>query len=285
MQQNPKTFEFHRFIESILQTKTQESFLLANQSLFNENSPDYPFRNYFYGIGLIYQGGRKLRIGVEEYTLATGDLLVIGPSIIRHWLDSHWDFKNTSIFFTPELFETPITPQVIVDSPIFRAGIQHVIHLNSVDFEFYSLTLSSIKSQENNPKVVAALVLALIEKTEKLMADSQQNEPKPGRKQQISKAFCSLINAHYLENKDVAHYAEKLNITPKYLSEVIKETTGKSPKTLIEQLIMQEAKSILKQTEMNVKEISYWLGFEDPSYFTKAFKVAEGVTPNEYRTK
>jgi AraC family transcriptional regulator, transcriptional activator of pobA len=116
-----------------------------------------------------------------------------------------------------------------------------------------------------------------------LMVATQMPISKSSRKKQIAKEFCSLINTQYLENKEVAFYAEKLNITPKYLSEVIKEETGKSPKTLIEQLLMQEAKSLLKQTEMNVKEISYWLGFEDPSYFTKAFKLVEGITPFEYR--
>jgi AraC family transcriptional regulator, transcriptional activator of pobA len=278
-----KTFEFHRFIEGILHTQTKEPFFIANQSLFTENSPDYPFRNYFYGIGLVYEGERNLRVGIEDFTLKAGDLLVIGPSIIRHWLDNNWSFKNTAIFFTPELFVSPITAQPLVDSPIFRSGIQHVISLSAIDFEFFNQTLISIKSQEHLPKVVAALVLAMIEKIEKLMVATQMPISKSSRKKQIAKEFCSLINTQYLENKDVAFYAEKLNITPKYLSEVIKEETGKSPKNLIEQLLMQEAKSLLKQTEMNVKEISYWLGFEDPSYFTKAFKLVEGITPFEYR--
>jgi AraC family transcriptional regulator, transcriptional activator of pobA len=278
-----KTFEFHRFIEGILHTQTKESFFIANQSQFTESSPDYPFRNYFYGIGLVYEGERNLRVGIEDFTLKAGDLLVIGPSIIRHWLDNNWSFKNTAIFFTSELFVSPITAQPLVDSPVFRSGIQHVISLNAVDFEFFNQTLISIKSQEHLPKVVAALVMAIIEKIEKLMVDTQTSISKSSRKKQIAKEFCSLINTQYLENKEVAFYAEKLNITPKYLSEVIKEETGKSPKALLEQLLFQEAKSLLKQTEMNIKEISYWLGFDDPSYFTKAFKVSEGITPNEYR--
>jgi AraC family transcriptional regulator, transcriptional activator of pobA len=278
-----KTFEFHRFVESVLKTETQQSFFIANQSHFTEKSPDYPFRNYFYGIGLVYEGERNLRVGVEDFTLRAGDLLVIGPSIIRHWLDDNWDFKQAAIFFTPELFTPPITAQPLVDSPIFRPGIQHVISLSPTDFEFFSQTLISIKSQEQLPNVVAALVMAMITKLEKLIADTQTTTSKSSRKKQIAKEFCSLINTQYLENKEVAFYADKLNITPKYLSEVIKEETGKSPKSLIEQLLMQEAKSLLKQIEMNIKEISYWLGFDDPSYFTKAFKVSEGMTPNEYR--
>jgi AraC family transcriptional regulator, transcriptional activator of pobA len=278
-----KTFEFHTFLKSILQTDTTQPFFIANQSQFNENSPDYPFRNYFYGIGLVYDGERKLRIGIEDYTLKPKDLLVIGPSIIRHWLDNHWDYKHAALFFTPELFQAPINGAFLSETPIFRAGIQHVTSLNDLDFEFSSSIFQNIKANEKQPKIVAALAMALIEKITSLHSNTQDLSTKFSRRQQLSKSFCSLINTHYLENKDVAFYAEKLNITPKYLSEVVKEETGKSPKSLIEQLLFQEAKSLLKQTEMNVKEISYWLGFEDPSYFTKAFKVAEGLTPFEYR--
>jgi AraC family transcriptional regulator, transcriptional activator of pobA len=280
---NLKTFEFHNFVKSILQTQTQQSFFIANQSQFNENSPDYPFRNYFYGIGLVYEGQRSLRIGIEEFTLKPYDLLVIGPSIIRHWLDNHWDYKHSALFFTPELFQSPISNNFIIESPIFRAGIQHVISLNKVDFDFFHQMLAAIQTNKDSPKIVAALAMAVIEKIQSLYIDSQTDTIKYSRKQQLSKSFCSLIYTHYLENKDVAFYADKLNVTPKYLSEVIKEQTGKSPKALLEQLLFQEAKSLLKQTEMNVKEISYWLGFEDPSYFTKAFKLVEGVTPFEYR--
>lgn len=281
----PKTFEFHRFVEGILRTQTNESFFIANQSLFTESSPDYPFRSYFYGIGLVYEGERSLRIGIEDYQLKAKDLLVIGPSIIRHWLDNHWDLKHTALFFTSDIFQTPINATFLNESRVFRAGIQHVISLSDTDFGFFDTIFQNINNHQKSPKIVAPLIMAVIEKIESLYIDNQLDSKKNSRKQQLAKAFCSLINTHYLENRDVLFYADKLNITPKYLSEVIKEQTGKSPKNLIEQLLMQEAKSLLKQTEMNIKEISYWLGFDDPSYFTKAFKASEQMTPFEYRNK
>ncbi len=280
---NPKTFEFNRFLERILHTQTKDFFFIADQTNFTEGTPNYPFRSYFYGIGLIKEGGRTIKIGIDEYTLKTNDLLVIGPGIIRHWLDANYQKEHTAIFFTPEVFQAPLNGTFLTKSKVFRAGIQHVLHLSDEDFLFFDQLLNTIQQQKNNVKIVAPLIIAIIEKIETLHPENQIEDNKFSRKKIISKTFCELINNNYLEKKDVAHYAEKLNITPKYLSEVIKETTGKSPKALIEQLIMQEAKSLLKQTEMNVKEISYWLGFEDPSYFTKAFKVFEGITPFEYR--
>jgi AraC family transcriptional regulator, transcriptional activator of pobA len=76
-----------------------------------------------------------------------------------------------------------------------------------------------------------------------------------------------------------------LNLTPKNLSEILKNETGLSAKQVIEEFLMFEAKSLLKQTQMSIKEIVYWLGYEDASYFTKHFKNKEGITPLNYRNQ
>jgi AraC family transcriptional regulator, transcriptional activator of pobA len=276
-----KTFEFHRFVEGILQTNTQQDYLLTDQNRFAGSRLNYPYRNYFYGIGLVYEGERRLRVGINDYTLRAGDLLVIGSGTIRQWLDDNWGIHQVALFFTPNLFTSPINPQFLADSEVFRQDIQHVISLQNADFDFFHQIFQQIQEYEKSQKVVAALALAMIERLESLTIVTQPH--KTSRKEQISKAFCSMVNAQYLEKKDVAHYADQLNISPKYLNEAVKESTGKAPKVIIEQLVMQEAKSLLKQTQMNIKEISYWLGYDDPSYFTKVFKGAEGILPNEYR--
>jgi AraC-like DNA-binding protein len=82
----------------------------------------------------------------------------------------------------------------------------------------------------------------------------------------------------------VNYYAGQLNITPKYLSEILLKQTGKAAKKWIEEHICMEAKSLLRQTAMSVQEICYWLGYEDTSYFTKTFKKWEGMTPLAYRS-
>jgi len=86
-----------------------------------------------------------------------------------------------------------------------------------------------------------------------------------------------------LEQKDVNFYARQLHITPKYLSEVLVQLTGKTTKKWIDEHLAMEAKSLLRQTSMTILEIAFWLGFEDSSYFIKAFKKWEGMTPLAFR--
>jgi AraC family transcriptional regulator, transcriptional activator of pobA len=141
-----------------------------------------------------------------------------------------------------------------------------------------------LKQYKNQSRIVAAQTLTLIEMVEHFHQNSHQTVASLSRQETLLCDFDALLQKHYLENKDVAFYAQKLNLTPNHLSETLKSLTGKSAKKRIEDALIFEAKSLLRQTTMSIKEITYWLGFEDDSYFVKFFKQAEGVTPNVYRS-
>ncbi|MNY46781.1 HTH-type transcriptional activator RhaS [compost metagenome] len=102
-------------------------------------------------------------------------------------------------------------------------------------------------------------------------------------KEKIAQAFRKLVAEHFPEHKEVAFYATALHITPKYLSEVLQSELGKPAKAFIDEYVVMEAKSLLKQTSLSIQEICYWLGFEDASHFNKSFKKQTNTTPTEYR--
>jgi len=77
--------------------------------------------------------------------------------------------------------------------------------------------------------------------------------------------------------------AKKLNLSPKYLSDLLKQETGKSALELIHLYIVSEAKNMLVEGENSISEIAYKLGFENPPYFSRLFKKVAGLTPKEYQ--
>ena len=81
----------------------------------------------------------------------------------------------------------------------------------------------------------------------------------------------------------VTSMAERLNLSPRYLSDVLKQETGKTALELIHLYIIDEAKNLLKEGRMNIAEISYSLGFENPTYFSRLFKKEAGVSPVYFR--
>jgi AraC-like DNA-binding protein len=95
----------------------------------------------------------------------------------------------------------------------------------------------------------------------------------------------------YFENEEkrnegmpsVKYIANKVNLSPSYLSDLLKRETGLSAQDHIHYFVIEQAKNILLQTNQSVSEIAYYLGFEYPQYFSRLFKQKTGKTPLEFR--
>ena len=116
------------------------------------------------------------------------------------------------------------------------------------------------------------------EKAAEIDVTSQSN-----RSKLIFDRFIRLVAEHYHEERNVGFYADKLCLTPKYLSKLIKIATGRSAPEWIDSYVILEAKNLLKYSNVTIKEIVYRLHFPNQSVFYKFFKARTGMTPTEYR--
>ena len=96
-------------------------------------------------------------------------------------------------------------------------------------------------------------------------------------------AAMEYINKNYTGGITLDSLAENLNISPFYLSKILKKHTGKNYTDLIAELRINKAKELLIKTDMSIKEITYATGFNSQNYFTKNFKKIVGLTPTEYK--
>lgn len=99
----------------------------------------------------------------------------------------------------------------------------------------------------------------------------------------ITSRFKSLLSANYKSVKRPSQYASKLNISPVYLNEAVKKTTGISASNCIRDEIVIQAKRLLFYTKISVKEIAQELGYADWTYFTRFFTKAVGISPSYFR--
>lgn len=99
----------------------------------------------------------------------------------------------------------------------------------------------------------------------------------------IFQQFITLVKEHHCRERSMAFYADKLCLTPKYLSKLIKQASGRSAPEWIVDFVILEAKNLLKYSDCTIKEIVYKLNFPNQSVFYKFFKSHTGMTPSEYR--
>ena len=105
------------------------------------------------------------------------------------------------------------------------------------------------------------------------------------RKKALFNAFLQKVEEEHRQNHSVKHYADELFVTPKYLSTVIEEMSGKGAKQWIDEYIALDAKVLLQSSQKDIQEISNELNFIDVGFFGKFFKRMTGMTPKAFREK
>ena len=103
------------------------------------------------------------------------------------------------------------------------------------------------------------------------------------RSKAIFENFLKLVRDYHTKERNLSFYADKLFLTPKYLSKLIKTVSGKSAHEWIDSFVILEAKNLLKYSDMSIKSIVYELNFPNQTTFYRFFKTKTGMTPSEYR--
>lgn len=104
-----------------------------------------------------------------------------------------------------------------------------------------------------------------------------------GRSSELYNEFLNAVSEYHRSNRDVHFYADKLNVSSRYLAQVTRRISDKAPKTIIDDFLMQEIERQLKFTDNTIQEIAYALGFSSQAHFTKFFKKQRGCSPTIFR--
>lgn len=158
------------------------------------------------------------------------------------------------------------------------------------EFDFLSTSVRMLKRYvSDSSHHYQALVIKnevqnlLLNISDKRRKEHGQNMENASHRDVLMKRFKSLLEGHCHEHHNVTWYADALMITPDYLSKLIREAEGKSTRTVINESIINNAKVLMRQPELSLKEISERLNFPDQSSFGRFFKTNTGVSPKEFR--
>ncbi len=276
---------YHEYLRQVLQEENDTSSLfIATKEHFSKSTGiAYPYRSNFYTFGVLHNGSCELQVGISEYKLKKNSLTLIGPGIVRSWTVNNRNAENTTVFFKPSVLGKPFFDGFLGRYDFFKIGANHVITLSEEHYETLCKMLEILQENQPEKKLSSALLYATLE-----FIDSIYNRQKVAlslpRNEDIVRNFTALLNEHYRTEKQVSFYAQKMALTPKHLSKVLSAALGKTAKQAIDDLLIFESQSLLKQTSLDIEEIMYWLGYDDTSYFSKLFKNNVGKKPSEYRS-
>lgn len=124
-----------------------------------------------------------------------------------------------------------------------------------------------------------------------LMDAYVSNTPTPAEPHTMSRAdmvftrFLAVLSQHFRREREVGFYASQLNLTPRYFATIIREKSGMSPGGWIARFVIAEAKTLLSNPDVSIKEVSCALNFPNQSFFGRYFRQNTGMSPGEYRKR
>jgi len=116
-----------------------------------------------------------------------------------------------------------------------------------------------------------------------LESQTENDEAVNKRSEEYYARFMALLNQYAKRERSIGFYASKLYITPKYMTSLIKKTSGRSAMEWIDAYVIMEAKNLLRYSGMSIQEIAEYLNFSNQSFFAQYFKRHSGYTPSGYK--
>jgi len=240
---------------------------------------------------LCLEGEIVMSINMQEYKAAAPCLFVMlqGQIFQYHPADTPKPNKFMGVVMSQKFTDNLFAGEK-VSSSLFQSFYQNPVrNLDNESLKAMSGYFSLLKdciAQISNPyrlETAKHLTLAMFYgfgyTHEKELSNTS------GRKGQISDLFLEQLRYHYKKEHSGAFYADRLNISLKYLSQTVKRQTGKTVATWIEEYVCTAAKALLLSGKMTVQQIAYEFNFESQSLFYKYFKRVTGLSPSDYRKR
>jgi AraC family transcriptional regulator, transcriptional activator of pobA len=137
-----------------------------------------------------------------------------------------------------------------------------------------------------SPRLVGHLLSVVLLWLERWYDASREEQPDPDEAQvRLLRSFIRVLERDHAEHHDVAHYADELRVPPATLSRALTQVTGRGTKELVLDRVMAEAARLLRFTDRNVQQVALQVGYDDPLYFSRAFKRHFGESPMAYRAQ
>jgi len=224
--------------------------------------------------------------GLDKYVFSSDTFFFLPAyQISTHELMSA-DAKGYYCHFDNEIFTCKwLKPDILAEFSFLQFTGNPLVTVEA-DSRKHLLTILEHLESEYSPDanynldVIRVNILSLLMEVKRFAKQEKVTENAALR---IAQQYKNKLSRFIYEKSTVAEYASMLSISPNHLNKCVKAATGKSAQELLSEMVLLEARVLLRQTSLTVNEIAWKIGKEDPSDFIRFFKSKTGQTPTEYR--
>jgi len=288
-----KAVPYHTFAE-VLSMTGEHSYSAGLYIITEDSNPGqvipYPFRSDNFIIAMQLEGQTHYRLNFVEHYLHKGQIQIFSPSAIRQFTNIEPGNSVAGMAFTSKFLTQSGFNSKHIDMLDFFSST-YPIDLEPQDFESL-LNIQCLLQKKCaggvgtsfDQEVVHHLFLSFLYELGAIY--TRYNSDKKiqlTRKEELTMRFTKLLGESFKEERSVQFYADQLNVTPRYLGQTVKEITGKPPGSLIDEMVVLEAKALLNNMSLTIAQVADTLYFSDQFFFSKFFKRHTGATPSEFR--
>ena len=235
---------------------------------------------------IVKEGWTEPTVNLTDYHLERGDLLFLGPNGIAQIRNLSDNVQGLAISMSDELFRLALGNRV---PKAFDGHLRDFrLHLDEEQLQtlqdIHTLLFDYTRHGGHSPQTTLHLIAAFLWHVDALWGKAEQtNSGTLSYEQQLLANFIQLVNAHARTQHGIGFYAERLFLSPRYLSTLIKKASGRTAKQWIDDALLMNIKVELKHSDKQTAQISEEMNFPNPAFFCKYFKRLTGITPQQYR--
>lgn len=281
-------FKNDPILDQFFKKSIKDFFCIQIEALVaGQLKPILPSREESHFLILITEGVHKTKIGFKEYEIKPNEILIVQAGTVFSVEHIIGNVKGFICHFHPNsLIGKFGSRSLISEFDFLNANYYPIIKIKynakSAIINILVRLVAEFKSSiKQNVNIIHSYLYTLLSELKILY---YQNYPTVHNSPyQITSQFKILVNERINENLKVSDFALLLNISPNHLNKSVKYVTSKTASTIIDEIKLIEIKYLLYQSNLSINEISYRMGYLDPSYFTRFFKKRENITPTEFR--
>ena len=237
-----------------------------------------------------------MQYGHQHYDFDDGIMTFFAPGqVVTTEIRDDWELEGYWLVMHPDFIQSSTLAKEIRHFQYFSYAVNEALHLAEDEEKAITLQLSNIATESEKPTDAFSQSI-LIKHIELLLSycDRFYHRQFLTRKQATNDHLSKfeILLDDYFNNSEykgnsipgVSYFAEKLNLSNNYLTDMLRSITGQSAQQHIHEKLISKAKELLSSTELSVSQIAYQLGFEYPQSFSKLFKNKTNKTPREFRT-